>query len=55
MSQFFYVDLPKVLEEAKAELENEISSEELCTALQGTWGGTSPGIDGLPANLYKTF
>ncbi|XP_067438538.1 LOW QUALITY PROTEIN: uncharacterized protein [Thunnus thynnus] len=55
VSHFFYADLPKVSEDANAELGNEISSEELYAALQGLRGGTSPGIDGLPADFYKTF
>ena len=55
VSRFFYADLPKVSEDANAELGNEISSEELYAALQGLRGGTSPGIDGLPADFYKTF
>ena len=53
--QSFHDGLPKVTVEANAELQVQISAEELHAALQSLESGKAPGIDGLPADFYKTF
>lgn len=55
MAQNFYEGLSKVFVEANEELEVQISAEELRAALQSLESGKAPGIDGLPADFYKTF
>ena len=55
MALSFYEDLPKVSEEDNAELEAPLSAQELQEALLSMQGGKAPGIDGLPADFYKTF
>lgn len=55
VAQCFYENLPKVTEEANAELRARISAEELHTALQSLENGKAPGLDGLPVDFYKVF
>ncbi|KAK3533176.1 hypothetical protein QTP70_012427 [Hemibagrus guttatus] len=49
----FLVGLPKLSERAARELDREL--EELHEALQRMENGWASGIDGLPAEFYKTF
>ncbi|XP_023284603.1 receptor-type tyrosine-protein phosphatase F-like [Seriola lalandi dorsalis] len=51
----FFAGLPKVSEGDNAELEAQLSAQELQEALQSLQSGKAPGIDGLPADFYKTF
>eukprot|EP00064_Thunnus_orientalis_P009765 superscaffoldBa00001261_g9791 len=53
--QSFHEGLPKVTVEACAELQVQISAQELHAALQSLESGKAPGIDGLPEDFYKTF
>lgn len=55
VAQTFYNGHPKTPVEANAELEAQISPEELQVALQSLESSKAPGIDGLPADFYKTF
>lgn len=55
MAQYFDEGLPKVSMEANAELEAQISAEELHAALQSQESGKAPGIDGLPTDFCKIF
>lgn len=55
VAQSFYEGLPKVPMEANAELDAQISADELAAALQSLDSGKAPGIDGLPADFYKAF
>jgi len=47
------VQKDKITVELKQELETETSREEIKEAIQKTANGTSPGIDGIPYELYK--
>ncbi|XP_063765417.1 transposon TX1 uncharacterized 149 kDa protein [Eleginops maclovinus] len=51
----FFEGLPKVPEGDSADLEAELSAQELQEALQSMQSGKAPGIDGLPADFYKVF
>ena len=42
-------------EEEKQRIGGGISEEELCNAVKKLKRGKSPGLDGLPAELYQTF
>ncbi len=42
-------------EDAKLDLENNLSIEELVDAVQSMNSGKAPGPDGLPVEIYKTF
>ena len=53
--QSFYEGLPKVPVEANAELDAQISADELAVVLQSLDSVKVPGIDGLPAYFYKAF
>ena len=55
MAKLFYEGLPKVPADVSAELDTQISAEELHAALQNIKNGKAPGIDGLPADFYKVF
>ncbi|KAJ4944112.1 hypothetical protein JOQ06_012657 [Pogonophryne albipinna] len=55
VAQSFYEGLPNVPEEDHAELEVELSAQELQEALQRMQSGKAPGIDGLPADFYKAL
>ena len=55
VAQSFYEGLPNVPEEDHAELEAELSAQELQEALQSMQSGKAPGIDGLPADFYKAL
>ncbi|KAJ4921989.1 hypothetical protein JOQ06_002022 [Pogonophryne albipinna] len=55
VAQSFYEGLPNVPEEDHAELEAELSAQELQEALQSMQNGKAPGIDGLPADFYKAL
>ncbi|KAJ3609222.1 hypothetical protein NHX12_023746 [Muraenolepis orangiensis] len=55
VSHGFYEGLPKVEQESSAELEADVSLDELHTALQSMENGKAPGIDGLPVEFYKTM
>lgn len=53
--QEFYEGLLKVSLEADAELDVQISAAELHAALQSLESSKIPGIDRLPADIYKVF
>lgn len=55
VAQSFYEGLPKVPEEANAELDAPISADEVFSALQSLESGKAPGIDGIPVDFYKAF
>ncbi|KAJ3582865.1 hypothetical protein NHX12_000161 [Muraenolepis orangiensis] len=55
VSHGFYEGLPKVEQESSAELEADVSLDELHTALQSMENGKAPGIDGLLVEFYKTM
>jgi len=42
-------------EDAKLDLENNLSIKELVDAVQSINRGKAPGPDGLPVEIYKTF
>lgn len=48
-------DLPVLSEDNKELLETDISFEEISLAVKGLSSGKSPGLDGLPAEFYKSF
>jgi len=48
-------DLPKITQGNRLSLETELNFEELTTAVMGLSSGRAPGLDGLPADFYKTF
>lgn len=49
-------DLPVLFEKKKKKsLDTDISFEEVSLAVMGMSSGRSPGLDGLPAEFYKTF
>ena len=49
------IDIPKVSEDMKADLNIDISEHELCNAIKTTANGKAPGLDGLPIEFYKVF
>lgn len=49
------ITFPKLSEETRSDLENNLSIEELSEALQDMCNGKAPGPDGLPMEIYKTF
>ena len=49
------IEIPKVSEEMKINLNTDISENELCNAIKNTANGKSPGLDGLPIEFYKVF
>ncbi|KAJ3585260.1 hypothetical protein NHX12_013981 [Muraenolepis orangiensis] len=51
--QPFFEGLPQV--QANKGLEEVLSTEELKEALQSLKAGKAPGIDGLPADFFKSF
>ncbi|XP_071401611.1 NLR family CARD domain-containing protein 3-like [Centroberyx affinis] len=54
-AQAFYDGLPKTDEDSNAELESQLSPDELCAAVQSLESGKAPGVDGLPVDVYKSF
>ncbi len=48
-------NLPVLTSDHKQSLETDISFEEVTAAVTGLSSGRAPGLDGLPANLYKFF
>ncbi|KAJ3582295.1 hypothetical protein NHX12_015612 [Muraenolepis orangiensis] len=52
-AQPFFEGLPQV--QANKVLEEVLSTEELKEALQSLRTGKAPGIDGLPADFFKSF
>lgn len=51
----FYTGLPKVPNEANAELQRPISAGELQIALQSMKCGKAPGMDGFHVEFYRVF
>lgn len=51
----FYKGLRQVLEADNIDLKAELSAQELQDALHSLKSGKAPGMDGLPAEFYKTF
>ena len=49
----FFEGLPQV--QTNNALEEELTAEELQAAVLGLKNGKAPGIDGLPADFYKSF
>ncbi|XP_059578699.1 transposon TX1 uncharacterized 149 kDa protein isoform X1 [Alligator mississippiensis] len=47
--------LPRLDALEAGELERDLSLEELAAATAGLASGKAPGLDGLPAEFYKTF
>ncbi len=52
---FDELEFPQLAEDAKLDLENNLSIEELVDAVQSMNSGKAPGPDGLPVEIYKTF
>ena len=50
----FFQHCPKLSREASADLDKEITLEDLNTALK-TCKDSTPGLDGIPYSYYKTF
>uniref|UniRef100_A0A4W6F6F5 Reverse transcriptase domain-containing protein n=1 Tax=Lates calcarifer TaxID=8187 RepID=A0A4W6F6F5_LATCA len=48
-------DLPQLSAEEKADLDKELTLEELTSAVNQLASGRAPGIDGLPIDFFKTF
>lgn len=46
---------PRLTEDVKIDLDENLSVEELSEALKDLSSGKAPGPDGLPIQLYKTF
>nr|BAC82609.1 pol-like protein [Danio rerio] len=51
----FFNNLPQVPQDFNVELKKAVTLEELQKALQSMECNKVPGIDGLPAEFYKTF
>ena len=51
----FLNQLPTISEEAKTKLVKELTFEELENIVKNTPNGKSPGLDGLPYELYKSL
>ena len=49
------LDIPKISEEIKTELEGDITMKEMGQALFSMPNSKCPGTDGLPPNFYKVF
>ena len=49
------IDISKVSEELKMNLDIDILENELCNAIKNTANGKAPGLDGLPIEFYKVF
>ena len=49
------LDIPKLTEVQKNNMEGPITEAELLLSLKNTANGKAPGIDGLPADFYKVF
>lgn len=54
-SDAFYRGLQKVSAESNSALTDCLTLQELHRALMSLENGKSPGIDGLPVKLFKTF
>ena len=55
ISEYFLKDRPKLSEEKKLLCEGAFTLEELVGAVKKSKSGTSPGVDGLPIEFYKSF
>ncbi|GAA6095463.1 uncharacterized protein LOC103131869 [Tachysurus ichikawai] len=53
--QIFLSELPKVSQDSDTAFSSAVTSEKLQEALQSMECGRAPGIDGLQAELYKSF
>ena len=51
----FLGGLPQVSEEENSQLAAGLTLGELTTAIGSLQGGRAPGLDGLPADFYKSF
>lgn len=49
------LELPQILEEDQMNLEEQITIEEISLAIDAMTTGKTPGPDGLPIDIYKTF
>ena len=48
-------NIPKLPEESKRNMEQEITEDELLKVLKTTDNNKSPGDDGYPVEFYKVF
>ena len=49
------LDFMPLKEDSQATLELDLNDEELSLAISGMKGGKTPGPDGIPIEIYKTF
>ncbi|CAJ0960101.1 unnamed protein product [Ranitomeya imitator] len=49
------LELPRLSDTAREDLEAPITEEELGRALQSMANGKAPGVDGFPAEIYKSL
>ena len=54
-SEYFLKDRPKLSKEEQLSCEGAFTLEELAEAVKKSRGSTSPGVDGLPIEFYKSF
>ena len=49
------LDIPKLDDEEKEACESQLHEKEIRDAINSMKNGSSPGLDGLPVEFYKTF
>lgn len=49
------IQIPKITEELKRELEKDITLTEVSKAIDNIKGGKTPGPDGIPVEIYKLY
>lgn len=49
------VQIPKITEELKSELEKDITLTEISKAIDNIKSGKTPGPDGIPVEIYKLY
>lgn len=54
-SFFQNLEVPQLAPELVTKLEEDVSTEELVTAIKSMQNGKSPGPDGFPSEFFKTF
>ena len=52
---FDSLDFVPLKEDSQATLESDLNDEELSLAISSMNGGKTPGPDGIPIEIYKTF